>query len=73
VSGFLVTPGDSEELSARLGDALTVDAEEFGAAGRQRCESQFSWNVVAPKYLSLYQELGATRTLHLAGSGARRP
>ena len=61
VSGFLVSPGDPEELSARLVDLSSVDANEFGAAGRQRCESRFSWNVVAPQYLSLYQRLVASR------------
>ena len=61
VSGFLVAPGDPEELSARLVDASSVDAREFGAAGRQRCESRFSWNVVAPQYVALYQQLVASR------------
>lgn len=61
VSGFLVTPGDPEALSSRLVDASSVDASQFGAAGRQRCESRFSWNVVAPQYLSLYQQLVASR------------
>ena len=61
MSGFLVAPGDTEELSARLVDVSSVDATQFGAAGRQRCESLFSWNVVAPQYLSLYRQLVATR------------
>ena len=61
VSGFLVDPGDPEELSARLVDASSVDANEFGAAGRRRCESRFSWNVAAPQYLSLYRQLVAGR------------
>lgn len=61
VSGFLVDPGDPEELSARLVDASSVDANEFGAAGRRRCESRFSWNVAAPQYLSLYRQLVASR------------
>lgn len=60
-SGFLVAPGDPEELSARLVDASSVDANEFGAAGRQRCESRFSWNVVAPQYLALYRQLLANQ------------
>ncbi len=61
VSGFLVVPGDPEALSARLVDLASVDAHDFGAAGQQRCESRFSWNVVAPQYLSLYQQLVASR------------
>jgi len=61
VSGFLVSPGDTSELTAGLIHASQVDAKAFGAAGRQRCEAQFSWNVVAPQYVSLYQHLIATR------------
>ncbi len=57
VSGFLVSPGDAAELATRLIDASKADAKAFGAAGRQRCESQFSWKVVAPQYVSLYQDL----------------
>lgn len=59
VSGFLVTPGDATELAARLVDASQTDAAAFGAAGRRRCESRFSWNAVAPQYVSLYRQLAS--------------
>ena len=62
VSGFLVAPGDPEELSARLVDASSVDADAFGAAGRQRCEARFSWKVVGSQYVSLYRQLVSTRS-----------
>ena len=59
VSGFLVSPGDAAELAARLVDASQADAAALGAAGRRRCESRFSWNVVVPQYVSLYQQLAS--------------
>ena len=59
VSGFLVSPGDEAELAARLVDASQADAAALGAAGRRRCEARFSWNVVAPQYVSLYRRLAS--------------
>ena len=68
VSGFLVSPGDTAELAARLIDASQVDAKLFGSAGQRRCEAEFSWSVVAPQYISLYEQL----VQRVAGEGVSR-
>lgn len=60
VSGFLVPPGDADALAARIGEAPTIDARSLGQAGRALCESRFSWDVVVPRYLALYDRLAAT-------------
>ena len=59
VSGFLVAPGNSDELAERLVNAIEVDRDAFGEAGRQLCETQFSWRVVRRQYCELYERLGA--------------
>ena len=57
VSGFLVTPGNSDELAERLVTSIEVDRDGFGEAGRRRCETRFSWRVVRRQYLELYERL----------------
>jgi len=59
VSGFLVAPGNSDELAERLVNSIEVDRDAFGEAGRRRCEARFSWRVVRRQYLELYQRLSA--------------
>ena len=61
VSGFLVEPGNVEELSAALSDSRAAPAAEFGARGRALVEERFSWNVVRPAFAKLYSELARTR------------
>ena len=57
VTGFLVEPGDAEMLAERLTHATNMDGKAFGQAGRQLCESRFSWTVVTPQYVALYERL----------------
>ena len=57
VSGFLVAPGNSDELAERLVNSIEVDRDAFGEAGRRRCETRFSWRVVRRQYLELYERL----------------
>ncbi len=57
VTGFLVPPGDAEALGERLRETSALDGRVLGAAGRALCESRFSWDVVAPQYVALYERL----------------
>ena len=57
VSGFLVAPGNASELAERLATSIEVDRDAFGEAGRQLCETWFSWTVVRRQYLELYERL----------------
>jgi glycosyltransferase involved in cell wall biosynthesis len=57
VTGFLVPPGDAAALGDRLQATVAVDGRAFGEAGRRLCESRFSWDVVAPRYVALYERL----------------
>ena len=59
VTGFLVQPGDADALATQLVTAMGVDARSFGEAGRKRCESRFSWDVIGPHYTSLYEQLSS--------------
>lgn len=61
VSGFLVPPGNAGALAEALVAASQTDGKTLGAAGRQRCESTFSWTAVAPRYISLYERLVQSR------------
>ena len=56
-TGFLVPPGDAEALGERLRETSALDGRVLGAAGRALCESRFSWDVVAPQYVALYERL----------------
>jgi glycosyltransferase involved in cell wall biosynthesis len=58
-TGFLIPWGDVAGLLGRLGQVLD-DADlrvRLGAAARDRCCSTFDMGVIAPRYLSLYEEL----------------
>ena len=57
VTGFLVEPGDAEMLAEQLTHATNIDGKAIGQAGRQLCESRFSWTVVTPQYVALYERL----------------
>ena len=59
-TGFLVPPGDSDALSARLVVAAQSDGAPLGAAGQQLCEQRFSWDAVIPQYVALYERLATT-------------
>lgn len=56
-TGFLVPPGDVAALSGTLTRAGLTDGVALGAAGRRLCEERFSWDVVVPQYVALYERL----------------
>ncbi|MBI2833135.1 MAG: glycosyltransferase family 4 protein [Acidobacteria bacterium] len=59
-NGWLVPPGDAAELARALNEALATPGERLramGCASRTIVEEQFSWDVVTPKFLALFEEL----------------
>jgi N,N'-diacetylbacillosaminyl-diphospho-undecaprenol alpha-1,3-N-acetylgalactosaminyltransferase len=58
-TGFLVPWGDSDMLKQRLHRLLGDSAlrAAMGKAARARCRSMFDIEVIAPRYLQLYEEL----------------
>ena len=59
-TGFLVRPGDEVALADRLTQTTHADGVAFGQRGRQLCESRFSWDVVVPRYVALYERLASS-------------
>jgi glycosyltransferase involved in cell wall biosynthesis len=62
-TGFLVTPGDEEELRDRIGQ-LVADpalAARMGRRGRELFLEHFTWDACARRCLAAYEELGAPR------------
>ena len=57
-TGWLVPPADPPALAAAMRAALAQPerAAAFGRAGRQRVESQFSWERIAERTLEVYRE-----------------
>lgn len=59
-TGFLVPPGDIEELSGAVG-RLADDANlrgRMGEAGRRLAQERFRWGVLAGEVASVYREVG---------------
>jgi alpha-maltose-1-phosphate synthase len=58
-TGFLVTPGDVEELRDRLAQLLADPrlAARIGSRGRELALNQFTWDACAPRCLAAYAEL----------------
>jgi glycosyltransferase involved in cell wall biosynthesis len=59
-TGFLVTPGDAEELHGRIAQLLSdrASAARMGALGRELVLERFSWEACAQRCLAAYEELG---------------
>lgn len=59
VEGLLVTPGDAAGLAASLSRLLSEPdlARRLGDAGRRRVEQSFDLEVVASRYVLLFEEL----------------
>ena len=59
VTGFLVQPGDVEELHERLAELLRdrALAARMGRNGRERAREQFTWEACAERCLAAYSEL----------------
>jgi glycosyltransferase involved in cell wall biosynthesis len=59
VTGFLVPPGDVDGLTERvvqlLGDEKRRKA--IGESARERCLAHFEIQTVAPRYISLYEQV----------------
>ncbi|NLS44125.1 MAG: glycogen synthase [Firmicutes bacterium] len=62
-TGFLVTPGEPEELAYALSRLLYDKelADEMGKSGRRRVENLFSWDSIAEQTVQLYKELIGVR------------
>ena len=58
-TGFLVEPGDADELAQRINEVLADPelAERLGKAGRQRAIERFSWRAIAERTADLYRTL----------------
>jgi glycosyltransferase involved in cell wall biosynthesis len=59
VTGYLVEPGDVEELRARLDELLRSPerAARFGRAARARVLERFTWRACAERCLAAYAEI----------------
>jgi glycosyltransferase involved in cell wall biosynthesis len=59
VTGYLVTPGDSQELAEKLALILQDDSKrlQMGQLGREKIEKQFSLPAVAEKVVAVYRSL----------------
>ena len=62
VTGWLVPPGDADDLARALAAALSNRARlpAMGEAGRALVERKFSWTAVADRLLNLYEEMLAS-------------
>jgi starch synthase len=58
-TGFLVEPGNAEELATRVNELLADQelATRFGKAGRKRAVEHFSWRAIAERTADLYRSL----------------
>lgn len=63
VNGYLVRPGDADDLAAKLRQALAQRSRwpQWGAASVAIVRRDFDWPVVARKTMALYRELLALR------------
>ena len=70
-NGFLVQPGDVDELAQSLIRILSVrdTAAQMGHAGRKVFEGKFAHEGVLPKVLTLYREAGVAQVPRLATGG----
>ena len=61
-TGSLVAPGDLDGLAERVVDLLGDERRRraIGEAARERCLAHFEINAVAPKYVSLYEQVVST-------------
>jgi alpha-maltose-1-phosphate synthase len=58
-TGFLVTPGNIEELHERITQLLCdrASAARMGARGRELVVERFTWDACAQRCLAAYEEL----------------
>ncbi|PVX27207.1 MAG: hypothetical protein CW716_03500 [Candidatus Bathyarchaeum sp.] len=62
-NGFVISPGDPEQLTAKVLALLKNPdrAKEMGARGRQLIEEQLDWRLITQQVIDLYHELLKTR------------
>jgi glycosyltransferase involved in cell wall biosynthesis len=74
VTGYLVEPGNLDELHDRLAELLgdPVRAARMGRAGRERVLARFTWRACAERCLSAYSELLDRSTRPATGTRAAR-
>lgn len=74
-TGFLVPPGKSQPIAERVGEVLRSDSlrAKFGAAGRERMRTLFTFDAQAVAYLDLLARLreSRSRAFKLAVPGSR--
>ena len=65
VTGWLVPPANATALAERIRHLLDDDAtrERFGAAGRKRMQSQFTFAAQAAQYRQLFEKVLGSRRL----------
>jgi len=58
-NGFLVKPGDVDDLAFRMRYLLDNEhmREEFGRRGRKKVEDQYSWDKIGKKLEGIYREV----------------
>jgi glycosyltransferase involved in cell wall biosynthesis len=63
-NGFLVTPGDVEELRARIAELASnvALAREMGKNARDTVEREFTWAAHGEKVVGVYEKLVERRT-----------
>jgi glycosyltransferase involved in cell wall biosynthesis len=60
VDGYLMKPGDVEDLRAKLQQILSMpelQRAEMGAAGRRKVEQNYTWELVGQRLEAIYQQV----------------
>ncbi|MDB5319084.1 MAG: hypothetical protein JWN40_715 [Phycisphaerales bacterium] len=65
-TGFLVPPGDAEELSRAVGQLADDPGlrQQMGQAGRRIAKERFTWGVLAGEVADIYRQVGSFPTSH---------
>jgi glycosyltransferase involved in cell wall biosynthesis len=73
VNGWLVEPGNVEELARAIGEATTNPAAlaAIGAKSREIVEREFAWTVLVERHIELYAELLSVSRQRAEGRGRR--
>jgi glycosyltransferase involved in cell wall biosynthesis len=59
ITGFLIEPGDSDELGKRIMDFREnpIVREEMGRAGRNHIVQNYGWDNTIERYIKMYSSL----------------
>lgn len=69
VDGFLIPPGDVEELTMTIQRVATMSVDQraaVGQAGRRKVESTYGWERIGDRLESLYVEVTGSRLMRYA-------